>query len=386
VGCAAPDDGEALQADVAVILGTRPEAIKFAPVVLALRARGLTVRVIASGQHRDLLQFALTTFGLRADIDLQAMQEDQRLADLTGRLVPALSRTLREDPPRMGLVQGDATTSTMGALACFYEHIPCGHVEAGLRSYRRMAPWPEEINRLLADRLCTRLYPPTEDSRSNLVREGLDPALMVVTGQTGVDAALMTAARLSDDVPEEIRDAVHPSLPLVYCTGHRRESLDGGIRSVALAMQALVQRRPEVQILWPMHPNPAVRRQLHDLIGRHDRLRIVSPVSYPCSIWLMRRASAIVSDSGGIQEEAPSFGVPVLVTRDVTERPEGLAAGFLTLVGTRTEVILEHLERVLDDSGIRDRLKATPNPYGDGRASERITDDVVRMLNEPVEC
>ncbi|MGH9869779.1 MAG: non-hydrolyzing UDP-N-acetylglucosamine 2-epimerase [Candidatus Polarisedimenticolia bacterium] len=370
--------------DVAVILGTRPEAIKLSPVVHALRARGLSVRVISSGQHEDLVGGALASFGLQPDADLRVMRTDQSLSDLTARLIVSLSRELESRRPRLAVVQGDAATTLAGALVCHDLRLPCAHVEAGLRTGNRNAPWPEEMNRCLTDRLCTRHYPPTEWARQNLIREGLDPSGMVVTGQTGVDAALLVAARLPRETPAELRDVLpDDGARVIYCTGHRRESLGGAIRDVVTALHAVVQERRDVRVILPAHPNPAVQRQLRDLASRHERLNIIEPVSYECSIWLMQRADAIVSDSGGIQEEAPSFGVPVLVTREVTERPEGIEAGFLRLVGTRPDSVIHHLQSVLDDADLRRSLKGRPNPFGDGRASERIADDVVTILREP---
>lgn len=369
--------------DAVVIAGTRPEAIKLAPVVLALRESGLGVRFVASGQHRQLFQQALAAFGLHADVDLQTMREDQDLPGLTARLVTALTDALNADRPRFALVQGDSTTALAGALACFYLQIPCGHVEAGLRSGSRHAPWPEEMNRRLTDQLCTHHYPPTEGARENLEREGIDLSNTRVTGQTGVDSALLMAARLGDEVPQEAAHLVGNGRErLIYVTGHRRESFRGGIRDVAAAMLTIVEERPDVRVIFPAHPNPNVTRQISNFIGMHDRLHLIGPVSYPCSIWLMRHAAAIVSDSGGIQEEAPSFGVPVLVTRSVTERPEGLEAGFLRIVGTHTESVVQHLRSVLDDVGLKERLRTERNPYGDGNASRRIADDVARILRE----
>ncbi len=372
-----------LQVDVAVIVGTRPEAIKLAPVVIALRRLSLNVRILASGQHRDLLDQALRAFCLRADVNLQVMRENQDLTGLTVRLLTRVTEALNEDLPRIALVQGDATTTLAGALACFYLKVPCGHVEAGLRSGDRNAPWPEEMNRRLTDGLCTHHYAPTENARRNLISEGIDPSRTLVTGQTGVDAALLMAAQMSESVPDEIAELVAgESMRLVYATGHRRESFDGGIRRVAAALRAIVQERPDVHVIFPAHPNPNVTRQLADITGTHERLHIIGPVSYACSIWLMRHADVIVSDSGGLQEEAPSFGVPVLVTRSVTERPEGVEAGFLRIVGTRTESVLLHLRSVLDDRELKQRLRAKLNPYGDGQASRRIAEDVVRILQE----
>ena len=373
-----------MSAVVAVIVGTRPEAIKLAPVVLALRQRGVSVRIVATGQHRDLLHGALAAFDLRADVDLLTMRVGQDLAGSTARLVEALSQALQELRPTFALVQGDATSTLAGALVCFYLGIPCGHVEAGLRSGSLHAPWPEEMNRRLTDRLCTHHYPPTERARRNLLDDGIDPANTIMTGQTGVDAALLISERMDGAVPPEIAGVVRGGQELlVYATAHRRESFDGKIRDVAAALHSIVRERPDVRVVLPAHPNPNVRREIAGFVGTHDRLHIIDPVSYSCSIWLMRHAAAIVSDSGGIQEEAPSFGVPVLVTREVTERPEGVDAGFLRLVGTGAESVSQHLRAVLEDRGLKQRLRGVPNPYGDGHASRRIADDVARIVGVP---
>jgi len=372
--------------DLAVIIGTRPEAIKMAPVVSALRASEIRVRIVATGQHQELLYQALAAFDLRADIDLQVMQPDQDLTGLTARALSGVTAALQADRPRFALVQGDATTAVAGALACFYLGIPCGHVEAGLRSGNLQAPWPEEMNRRLADQLCERRYAPTEGARRNLLKEGFDPSSLLVTGQTGVDAVLQVASRSGEEVPRELAAVVRgDGTRLVYATGHRRESFHGEIRNVVSALRALVVERPDVRVIFAAHPNPSVGRQLADLVGSHERLHIIAAVSYPGSIWLMRHAEVIVSDSGGIQEEAPSFGVPVLVTRDVTERPEGIEAGFLRIVGTRTEEVLAGLRSTLDDTGLRRRLTSVPNPYGDGQASRRIAGDVALILGRPPE-
>jgi len=367
--------------DVALIIGTRPEAIKVAPVVAALRQAGLRTRLVATGQHRDLLHQALDAFGLKADVDLGVMQPDQDLAGLTTRALAAVAAALKADRPRFALVQGDATSALAGALASFYLEIPCGHVEAGLRSGNMKAPWPEEMNRRLVDQLCARHYPPTVGARDNLLKEGFDASSLVVTGQTGVDAVMTMAARAGNETPPELAGLLNGNpCRLVYATGHRRESFHGEIGQVGAALRALVDERPDVRVIFPAHPNPSVGRQLSDLAGSHERLHIIRAVSYPVSIWLMSHADVIVSDSGGIQEEAPSFGVPVLVTRDLTERPEGVEAGFLKIVGTRTAAVLQSLRTTLDDAELRERLRSTPNPYGDGRASQRIAEDVKRLL------
>jgi UDP-N-acetylglucosamine 2-epimerase (non-hydrolysing) len=358
--------------DVSIVVGTRPEAIKCAPVVFALRERRLNVRLIASGQHAALLDEALAAFGLSADVNLHAMGDVPDLPGLTSRLIERIAADLRQSPPRMMLVQGDTTTTLAAALAAFYARIHCGHIEAGLRSGHRNAPWPEEVNRQLVDRLCTQLYAPTPGARDALMVEGLDA---LVTGQTGVDAALWAAARPAD-CPQTV--AKFAGKRLVYVTLHRRENQSGGIEGVLKGVAAALDSHGDCVAILALHPNPDVRRAA--LTVAHPRLVVVNPLSYRDSIWMLAHAAAIVSDSGGIQEEAPSFGTPVLVAREVTERPEGLKLGFLRLVGTEPSRVAKALAETLADNGARARLKALANPYGDGHAAERIADDVAGLL------
>lgn len=366
--------------DVTVFAGTRPEAIKLAPVVLALRGRGVATRLVSTGQHGNLLDDALKVFGLEADANLGAMQPGQSLGGLTARLLQAIGTELEAHRARMVVVQGDTTSAFCGALGAFYAHVPCAHVEAGLRSYDRAAPWPEELNRAMADRLCKRLYAPTAGARKNLLAEGLADADIMVTGQTGVDAALLVARALS----KAPRAVLAPHLEerrakLVFATGHRRENQQGGIARVAGALRDVAARRDDVTVLFAAHPSPEARKGL-DAIAPHPHWRVIEPVDYAASLWLLREAACVVTDSGGLQEEAPCFGTPVLVTRSVTERPEGVAPGFLRVVGTEPRRIEAELATVLDDAGLKARLAALPNPYGDGRAAERIADDLCGLL------
>jgi UDP-N-acetylglucosamine 2-epimerase (non-hydrolysing) len=361
-----------MRVDVSIVVGTRPEAIKCAPVVFALRERKLQVRLVASGQHAALLDDALAAFGLTADVNLHAMGDAPDLPGLTSRLIERIAADLRESPPRMVLVQGDTTTTLAAALAAFYARIQCGHIEAGLRSGRRDAPWPEELNRQLVDRLCTRLYAPTPGAREALAAEGLDA---LVTGQTGVDAALWAAAQPAD-CPAAVAKFVGKRL--VFVTLHRRENQSGGIEGVLKGVATALDSHADCVAILALHPNPDVRRAV--LTVTHSRLVVVNPLSYRDSVWTLAHAAAIVTDSGGIQEEAPSFGTPVLVARDVTERPEGLKPGFLRLVGTDPARVAKALTETLADTGARARLKALANPYGDGRAAQRIADDVARLI------
>jgi UDP-N-acetylglucosamine 2-epimerase len=361
--------------DVSVIVGTRPEAIKCAPVVFALRERGLHVRLVSSGQHAGLLASALEAFSLQADVDLHAMGSTPDLSGLAARLVERIGTELGQHPPRMAMVQGDTTTTLCAALCAFYARVPCAHVEAGLRSGRLDAPWPEEMNRLVADRLCERHYAPTAGARDELQAEGIAGESILVTGQTGVDAALWMADKVKQ---APTRLAPFAGKRLLYVTAHRRENQGGGIAAVLRGVAAALDKHADAAAVLAAHPNPDVRREVSQV--SHERLVVTDPLSYAESIWMLANSAAIVSDSGGIQEEAPSFGTPVLVARDVTERPEGLQNGFLRLVGTDTARIAAALDEVLADDRLRERLKAAPNPYGDGHAAERIAEDVAGLL------
>jgi len=369
-----------MSVDVTVIAGTRPEAIKLAPVVKALRARGLIVRMVGSGQHAKLLDSALETFGLAADVDLKAMVAGQTLGGLTARLVALIEAELVQNTPRMVVVQGDTTTAFCGALAAFYARVPCAHVEAGLRTNDRDAPWPEELNRAMTDRLCTRLYAPTSGARSNLLAEGLAARDILVTGQTGVDAVRIVSAGLPVHPPSSLGAALAARRArLVFATGHRRENQAGAIARMAECLRELAATRDDVTVLFAAHPNSEARRGL-DSVSPHDHWRVIEPVDYVGSLWLLREAVCVVSDSGGLQEEAPSFGTPVLVTRESTERPEGVQPGFVRVVGNDPIALKAALAAILSDSGLKARLAALPNPYGDGHAAERIADDLARML------
>lgn len=366
--------------DVMLIAGTRPEAIKLAPVLSALRAQGLAASLVASGQHERLLDQALLPFGIKPDRAVVAAQSGRSLAELSSHLITALDAEIATLRPAVVLVQGDTTTALCGALAAFYRNTPCGHVEAGLRTGRRDAPWPEELNRALADRLCSRLYAPTQGARSNLLAEGLSDTDILVTGQTGVDAARHAARQLLPQPPQELVSALDGARSkVVFATGHRRENQDGGISEVARILRAQVQRRSDLTVVFATHPSERARGAVAG-IEPHPHFRTIEPLGYLACLWMLRRADCVVTDSGGLQEEAPEFGTPVLVTRDVTERPEGLEPGFLRLVGGRAATLDAELTSVLDDPAIRQRLGGLPNPYGDGTASARIAGDVAALV------
>lgn len=362
-------------AEFAAVLGTRPEAIKLAPVVVALRSRGLPCLMVGTGQHRDLLAGALAPFHLDLDVDLNAMREGQSLSELMARLIAGLGQWIAQARPRRVLVQGDTATALAGALAAFHLRLPCAHVEAGLRSGRLDAPWPEEGYRRMVDRIADRLYAPTPGARDNLLAEGVEASRILVTGQTGVDAALWVAKRpapASSGLPR-----LGERTRIIYATAHRREG-QTAIASTLEALRRVVAERSDVEVVMPLHPNPEVRRQALPFMNAHPRLHVIEPLDYADSVHLLSRAALVVTDSGGLQEEAPSFGLPVLVTREVTERPEGAAAGFLRVVGLDGARLHEVIVSVLDDQKLRDRLQHTSNPYGDGHAAERIADDLTR--------
>lgn len=367
---------------IATIFGTRPEAIKMAPVVLALRReRGIECRVCVTAQHRQMLDQVLEVFGLTPDVDLDLMRADQTLADFTARALAAIDGYLAADRPDLVLVQGDTTTVFCATLACFYRRIPVGHVEAGLRTGDLEAPWPEEANRVLTSRLAALHFAPTRWSRENLRREGVPAGRIRVTGNPVIDALFLARER-AQGMPGGI-----PGLPaswfgagpvprIVLVTGHRRESFGEGFENICEAIASLAKAHPEVQFVYPVHLNPNVREPVQRILGegegRRPNVHLLEPLSYLPFVRLMGRSHVVLTDSGGIQEEAPSLGKPVLVMRETTERPEGVAAGTVRLVGTRRATIVREVNRLLRDPRAYEAMAARRNPYGDGRASARI--------------
>ena len=367
---------------VAAVLGTRPEAIKMAPVVAALGAReGVAVRLISTGQHREMLADALDPFGLVPDLDLGAMGAGGGLSGTSAAMLAGLGEAFADAPPDLVLVHGDTSSTLAGALAAFQARVPVGHVEAGLRTGDLDAPWPEEGNRKLVAAVARRHWAPTARARDALLAENVDPGAILVTGNTVVDALEATVARLEAEpaLAREARSAV--PLPedgrrLVLVTGHRRESFGLGFERVCEALGRLAARG-DVRIVYPVHLNPNVREPVLRLLGGRENVHLVEPQGYLPFVDLMRRAHLIVTDSGGIQEEAPALGVPVLVMRETTERPEALEAGTVALVGTDPERIVAAAARLLDDAAHHRAMARATNPYGDGRAAARIADDVV---------
>jgi UDP-N-acetylglucosamine 2-epimerase (non-hydrolysing) len=355
---------------VAVVFGTRPDAIKMAPVVHALAhdAR-FTCIPIATGQHREMLDDVLALFGIKPEHDLQVMTEEQTLTDVTTRVLERLGPVLADAKPDVVLVHGDTTTSTAAALAAYYKKIPVGHVEAGLRTDTIYEPFPEEMNRRLTGVIATHQFAPTPTSKQNLLREGKDPRSIVVTGNTVIDAFLWVHARTTpDDVPRT--DAPR----LIFVEAHRRENLGEPLEAICRALRSVVERHPDVSILWPVHPNPAVVEPARRILGGSERIQLVAPVSYRKLVGAIGRCTIIATDSGGLQEEAPCLGKPVLVLRRVTERPEGVTAGTLKLVGTQEHDVAGALDELLDDAAAYQRMARAANPYGDGQAARRIAD------------
>lgn len=364
---------------IMVVFGTRPEAIKVFPVVQALAScSGIDLSLCVSGQHRDLLDQVLTLTGMRPDVDLDLMTADQSLPGLTAAMLTRLSAVLSDMRPDWVLVQGDTATAMAAALAAFYQRIAVGHIEAGLRSGDLLAPWPEEANRRIVGVLADLHFAPTASAREHLLRAGADPARVHVTGNTVIDALLHFRARLRAEpalraAAEAALPALDPARRLILVTGHRRESFGGGLERVCQALRVLAAR-PDVEIVYPVHPNPNVRRAVAAELEGEGRVHLLPPLGYLPFLALMDRCHFLISDSGGVQEEAPALGKPVLVTRETTERREGIEAGSARLVGTDPARILAEATRLLDDPAAYARMSQARNPYGDGRAAARIRD------------
>ncbi len=368
------------------VFGTRPEAIKMAPVVRALAAApGLESRVCVTAQHRDMLDQVLELFDIRPDYDLDIMRDDQDLTHITGAVLSGMEGVLDDSKPCRVLVHGDTTTTFAASLAAHFRKIPVGHVEAGLRSGDVLAPWPEEMNRKLTDAIADLYFAPTETARTNLRREGAPDESIVVTGNTVIDALFHVTQRLDDDAEarcamESLFPFLDPDRRLILVTGHRRENFGAGFERICDAL-ARLSERGDLEIVYPVHLNPNVGEPVKRLLGGMPGVHLIEPQKYLPFVYLMRHAYLIITDSGGIQEEAPSLGKPVLVMRDVTERPEAVDAGTVRLVGTDAEAIVNESERLLDDESAYATMSRAHNPYGDGKASQRIVEEITREAN-----
>ncbi|MBA4106287.1 MAG: UDP-N-acetylglucosamine 2-epimerase (non-hydrolyzing) [Pirellula sp.] len=370
---------------IAVFIGTRPEAIKMAPVIEALRAdAAFEPYVINAGQHREMIEQVVQLFGIEVDADLAAMEPSQTLAGLTARLVERIDQALAAAKPDMVLVQGDTTTVLCAALASFYRKIPIGHVEAGLRTGDVLSPFPEEANRRLVSPLVSLHFAPTETARQALLAERVPDDSIFVTGNTVIDA-LLTEVRRQEH--EEVRGALQHEIgdllgahwrkqPMILVTGHRRENFGAGFESICDALAELSALRPDALIVYPVHLNPQVKEVVHARLGSHKNIRLIAPQPYSQFVALAKACTLILTDSGGVQEEAPSLGKPVLVMRESTERPEGVEAGAVKLVGPHAKRIVDETLRLLTDQAAYDAMARVANPYGDGHAAGRIVEAI----------
>ena len=370
---------------VVAIFGTRPEAIKVAPIVAELKRRPeqFEALVWVTAQHRQMLDQVIETFGIEPDRDFDLMKPGQSLTQITRDVLKALEKPFADERPDCILVQGDTTTAFASALAAFYARVKVGHIEAGLRTYDKFAPYPEEMNRQLATRLSDYHFAPTDWSAKNLLREGVPEKDVFVTGNTVIDALLNVAEQVRAKrpvMPSDINLRPLDSRRLILITGHRRESFGEGFEEICKAIAELARRYPDTELIYPVHLNPNVREPVFRILRGLKNVQLVEPVAYKPFVWLMDRATILLTDSGGIQEEAPSLGKPVLVMREVTERPEGVEAGTSILVGANAERIVQTVASLLDDPAKYEEMSRLRNPYGDGNASERIADTLRKVL------
>ena len=377
---------------ILLVFGTRPEAIKMAPLVKEFQknSEDFQTLVCVTGQHREMLDQVLKIFEIKPDYDLNIMKQGQDLYDVTSRVLLGMRDVLKETKPDVVLVHGDTTTSTAAALAAFYQQIPVGHVEAGLRTHNIYSPWPEEMNRQMTGRIASYHFAPTPLSRQNLLKENVDEDRITVTGNTVIDALYWVVDKIKKDtaldasLTDELRsagydvDRLRGGRRLVLITGHRRENFGDGFIRMCQAIKTLTERFPEVDFVYPMHLNPNVRKPIHEVFGQDlshlGNMFFIEPLEYLSFVFLMEKSSVVLTDSGGIQEEAPGLGKPVLVMRDTTERPEALEAGTVKLVGTDYDKIVDGVSELLSDRAAYERMSKAVNPYGDGLACQRIVE------------
>lgn len=379
---------------ILLVFGTRPEAIKMAPLVKKLQEmpKEFNTVVCVTGQHREMLDQVLQLFDIMPEYDLNIMKPNQDLYDITSRILLGMRDVLKEVQPDVVLVHGDTTTSMVAALAAFYQQIPVGHVEAGLRTGNIYSPWPEEMNRLITGRITTHHFSPTPLAKENLLKEGLNPARITVTGNTVIDALQMVVnklredVKLADNVVNRIREMGYDTNRLngekrmVLITGHRRENFGEGFLNICHAIKNLAVKYPNVDFVYPMHLNPNVRKPVLEILGeKAENVFLTEPLDYLPFVYMMQHSTLILTDSGGVQEEAPGLGKPVLVMRDTTERPEAVEAGTVLLVGTNREKIEQSVSMLLEDVDTYRRMSEAVNPYGDGLACERIVDYLAKL-------
>ena len=364
---------------VMTVFGTRPETIKMAPLVKELKSREeIETIVCVTAQHRQMLDQVLNAFHIVPDYDLDIMKQGQSLSDITTRVLQGLEKVIKEVQPDIVLVHGDTTTTFAGALAAFYNQIAIGHVEAGLRTYNKYSPFPEEANRQFVGNIADLNFAPTEQSKENLLREGKNPDSIIVTGNTAIDA-LQTTVR--EDYQHEIIDWVGDDR-MIMLTAHRRENLGEPMHNMFRAIKRIIEKYQDIKVVYPVHLNPIVVNTAEEIFGDCDRVKLIKPLEVLDFHNLLNKSYLILTDSGGIQEEAPSLGKPVIVLRDTTERPEGIKAGTLKLAGTNEEVIYNMIDELLSDQSEYDRMSQASNPYGDGKASVRIVDEIIRRFKK----
>ena len=383
---------------VMLVFGTRPEAIKMAPLVKEFQKQPKRVETVVcvTGQHREMLDQVLKIFDIKPDYDLNIMKQGQDLYDVTARVLTGMRDVLKEVKPDVVLVHGDTTTSTAAALAAFYQQIPVGHVEAGLRTHNIYSPWPEEMNRLLTGRLATYHFSPTPLSRNNLIKESVDDRNIIITGNTVIDALYWVVDKIKNnkELDNELEDILSKAgydvnrlnngKKLVLITGHRRENFGDGFINMCTAIKDLTVKYPDLDFVYPMHLNPNVRKPIHEVFGENlsglKNMFFIEPLEYLSFAYLMEKSSIVLTDSGGIQEEAPGLGKPVLVMRDTTERPEALDAGTVKLVGTDYNKIVNEVSSLIDDKAAYEKMSKAVNPYGDGLACGRIVNALLSRI------
>ena len=360
---------------VMVVFGTRPEAIKMAPLVLELQKHSDSIETITvvTAQHRQMLDQVLETFSIEPHYDLDIMGKNQSLLDITGKILEKFDPVVKQELPDIILVHGDTTTTFAASLVAFYNQVRIGHVEAGLRTFDKYSPFPEEMNRQMTDNLADLYFAPTSESKENLLKENHPESAIVITGNTAIDALKLT---VQSDYYHEVLDQLDPDKKLVLVTMHRRENQGQPMRNVFAALREMVDLHQEIEVVYPVHLSPAVQEAANDILAGHDRIHLIEPLDVLDFHNLASRSYFIMTDSGGVQEEAPSLGKPVLVLRDTTERPEGVRAGTLKLVGTDPVCVKEAMAALLTDETLYRQMSQAPNPYGDGRASERIVQSI----------
>ena len=366
---------------IMVVFGTRPEAIKMAPLVLELQKQKEVIETITvvTAQHRQMLDQVLETFNIVPDYDLDIMGKSQTLLDITSKILNQLDPVIKKEKPDMVLVHGDTTTTFAASLVAFYNQVRIGHVEAGLRTFDKYSPYPEEMNRQMTDDLADLYFAPTGESKTNLLKENHPESSIVVTGNTAIDALKLT---VQEDYHHEVLDQLDPDKKVILVTMHRRENQGQPMRAVFGALREMVDQEPTIEVVYPVHLSPAVQEAANDLLGEHDRIHLIEPLDVLDFHNLASRSYFIMSDSGGVQEEAPSLGKPVLVLRDTTERPEGVKAGTLKLVGTDPTVVKTTMTELLTNESLYLQMANARNPYGDGRASERIVQAIKHYFGQ----